>query len=80
MYPQQVLDSCYSAKDSSFYIIPADIAHFLGSTQLAVTMFSFVYFELPRNYVLTKFKDFGKGLPQSFWPMQRIRNSDTSTI
>ena len=29
MYPQQVIDSCHSAKDSSFYVIPADIAHFL---------------------------------------------------
>ena len=31
-----------------------------------VTMFFFVYFQPPRNYVLNKYKDFRKCSPQSF--------------
>ena len=47
MYPQQVIASCHPANIQIFMLIPADKAYFIESMQLTVTMFSFVYFQVP---------------------------------
>ena len=59
MYPQQVINSCYSAKNSSLYIIPADIAYFLRAHSLRLPCFLLYTFR-HRNYVLTKIQGLWK--------------------
>ena len=52
MYPQQVIDSCYSAKNSSLYVILADTAYFSRARCLRLPCFLLYTFR-HRNYILT---------------------------